>query len=109
VFLNDDRPFGGNILVEGGIELLFPIPFMKDQRSMRSGFFFDFGNVFSTDCGQYQPGCVDFDLAELRYSVGVGLTWITGFGPLGFSIAKPFVDGQYDETEVFQFSLGQAF
>jgi outer membrane protein insertion porin family len=48
-------------------------------------------------------------MSELRYSVGVGLTWITGFGPLTFSLAKPFNEGPDDDSEVFQFSLGQAF
>ncbi len=109
VFADDFRPFGGNVLVEGGVELLFPLPFIKDQNSMRTALFVDFGNVFSSDCGPYQPGCASVDLGELRYSFGVGLTWITGFGPLSFSIAKPFSEGEYDEVEIFQFSLGQVF
>ena len=36
-----------------------------------------------------QINCYDVDFSELRYSVGVGLTWITGFGPMSFSLAKP--------------------
>jgi outer membrane protein insertion porin family len=39
----------------------------------------------------------------------VGLTWITGFGPLSFSVAMPFQEGEYDDVEIFQFSLGQVF
>ena len=109
VFADDFRPFGGNVLIEGGVELLFPLPFIKDQNSMRTALFVDFGNVFSSDCGPYQPGCTSVDLGDLRYSFGVGLTWITGFGPLSFSIAKPFSEGEYDEVEIFQFSLGQVF
>ena len=38
---------GGNIKVEGSLQLIFRLPFIEDQRSMRSAFFFDFGNVFS--------------------------------------------------------------
>ena len=109
VFADDFRPFGGNVLIEGGVELLFPLPFIKDQNSMRTALFVDFGNVFSSDCGPYQPGCQNVDIGELRYSFGVGLTWITGFGPLSFSLAKPFSEGEFDETEIFQFSLGQVF
>jgi outer membrane protein insertion porin family len=106
---NDRDPFGGNLLVEGSMELLFPLPFVKDQRSLRSAFFIDVGNVFDTTCGELQEACFNFDAGELRYSAGVGLTWITGFGPLSFSLAKPLNDGDFDETEVFQFSLGQFF
>ena len=41
-----DRPIGGNIKVEGSMQLIFKLPFIEDQRSLRSAFFFDFGNVF---------------------------------------------------------------
>lgn len=105
----DGDPFGGNVLLEGSMEVIFPMPFVKDQRSMQPSVFLDVGNVFDLDCGATQQNCYDVDLAELRYSVGVGLTWITGFGPLTFSLAKPFNDNNFDETETFQFSLGQLF
>ncbi|MGK0500719.1 MAG: outer membrane protein insertion porin family, partial [Oceanicoccus sp.] len=108
-FETDTDPFGGNVLVEGGAELLFPLPFIKDQRSVRTAFFIDFGNVFDTDCGSSQLNCTKIDAGELRYSFGVGLSWITGFGPLTFSYAKPFNDSEEDETEAFQFSLGRSF
>jgi outer membrane protein insertion porin family len=49
------------------------------------------------------------DLNELRYSVGVGVTWITGFGPMTFSLAKPLNSGDFDQEEVFQFTLGRGF
>lgn len=106
---DEPDPFGGNVLVEGSAELLFPLPFVKDQRSLRSAFFLDAGNVFSTNCGSTQLNCTRVDLGELRYSVGFGITWITGFGPLTFSLAKPLNDGDEDDTEVFQFSLGRGF
>lgn len=105
----DPDPFGGNVLVEGSAELLFPLPFVKDQRSVRSAFFIDVGNVFSTHCGIAQANCFKADADELRYSFGAGFTWITGFGPLTFSYAKPLNDGDFDETEAFQFSLGRSF
>jgi len=102
-------PFGGNILIEGGAELLFPMPFIKDRSKLRSAFFLDIGNVYDTNCGSSQQNCFDFDLDELRYSVGVGVTWITGFGPMTFSLAKPLNSGEFDEEEVFQFTLGRGF
>ncbi len=113
----DYDPLGGNILMEGTAEILFPLPFVKDQRMLRTSTFLDVGNVFSTDCDNtknsngkavsrncYKPGFQD-----LRYSVGVGLTWITPMGPLTFSLAKALKTENEDETEVFQFSLGAPF
>lgn len=102
-------PFGGNVLVEGSAELLFPLPFLKDRSRIRSAFFIDVGNVFQTRCGANQPNCFDIDAAELRYSAGVGVTWLSGFGPLTFSLAKPLNASDEDREEVFQFTLGQTF
>ena len=102
-------PFGGNVLIEGGVELLFPLPFIKDRSKLRSAFFIDAGNVFNTKCSSNQINCFDVDAGEFRYSVGVGVTWITGFGPMTFSLAKPLNAGDDDEEEAFQFTLGRGF
>ena len=72
-------------------------------------YFIDAGNVFSTNCRSTQRSCFDVDMGELRYSVGVGATWITGFGPITFSVAQPFNSGEFDQEEVFQFTLGRGF
>ena len=102
-------PIGGNFLVEGSMQMIFKLPMIEDQRSMRSAFFLDFGNVFSTDCQPYQINCYEAPFDEMKYSVGVGVTWITGFGPMSFSFSQPFNDGIYDRTEEFQFTIGTVF
>ena len=102
-------PIGGNFLVEGSLQLIFKLPMIEDQRSMRSAFFLDFGNVFSTDCQDYQINCDEPSFDEMRYSVGVGVTWVTGFGPMSFSFSQPFNDGPFDRTEEFQFTIGTVF
>jgi outer membrane protein insertion porin family len=102
-------PFGGNILISGSADFIFPTPFVKDQRSLQSSFFIDTGNTFDSHCSSTQLNCSNIDLGQLRYSYGLSLTWITGFGPLAFSIARPIGNSQYDKTQFFQFSLGQTF
>ena len=42
-------------------------------------------------------------------SYGVGVTWITGFGPMSFAITKPTNAGPFEETEEFQFTVGNVF
>jgi len=96
-------PFGGDLLFENSAELIFPLPFIKDQRSLRLAYFVDSGNVFDTDRG------FDFDARELRWSTGLSLQWITFIGPLGFSLGKAINDVAGDDTQFFQFSLGQPF
>ena len=115
----DALPFGGNVLIQGGVELLFPMPFVKDQRSLRTVLFWDVGNVFDTNCSASQKdkskangnrgvGCgIEYD--NLASSVGVGLTWVTAMGPLSFSLGVPVKKPDNADTQVFQFSLGQTF
>jgi outer membrane protein insertion porin family len=102
--------FGGNLILEGGAEILFPLPFIKDQRSLQSTLFLDAGNVFDTNCGLQQRNCYAVGADQIKASVGLGLTWISSFGPMTFSLAKPISkDNEYDRREIFQFSLGQTF
>tara|TARA_B110000008_G_scaffold7231_1_gene7070 strand:+ start:354 stop:2771 length:2418 start_codon:yes stop_codon:yes gene_type:complete len=110
-YYRDDRSIGGAYLVEGGFDLIFKLPFIEDQRSMRSSFFIDVGNVFSKDCGNdlSNINCSELDLGELRYSIGVGVTWITQLGPMSLAIASPSNQGPLDETENFQFEIGTQF
>ncbi|NWB84931.1 MULTISPECIES: outer membrane protein assembly factor BamA [Pseudomonas] len=110
-------PFGGNVLIQGGAELLFPLPFVKDQRSLRTSLFWDVGNVFDSKCEQVrntngtlsQTQCNDISFSNMASSVGVGVTWVTALGPLSFALAVPVKEPNNAETQVFQFSLGQTF
>jgi outer membrane protein insertion porin family len=80
---------------------------------VRSGLFVDAGNVFSSYCTTDQlasNNCSNFDLGELRYSAGVSVAWQSGaFGVMSFSLAKAFNSSKIDETEIFQFNLGNTF
>ena len=91
-------PVGGGFRVVGNIEVLFPPPFFAKTNSFRMSGFLDFGNVYAS----YD----DFDAAELRYSVGVGATWLSPLGALTFSLAKPLNEKDGDEAQVFQFTIG---
>ena len=109
-------PFGGNVLLQGGVELMFPLPFIKDQRSLRTSVFWDVGNVFDSNCDSNKVTangekvtCNNIDLSGLASSVGVGVTWVTALGPLSFAVAMPVKKPDNAETQIFQFSLGQTF
>jgi len=105
--------FGGNILTTASVELLFPMPLVQDRSRIRSSIFFDVGNVFSSDCSRSQLAqntCGPFDASELRYSVGVGVTYLSPFGPLTFYLAKPFTkNGSKERTKTFDFTIGAGF
>jgi outer membrane protein insertion porin family len=114
----DSLAFGGNVMITGGAEVLFPMPFVKDQKSLRTSLFADVGNVFDSKC-QYSTAskeypvatkdCGSIDFSNMAASVGLGVTWITALGPLSFSLAMPIKKPDEAETQIFQFSLGQTF
>lgn len=111
-----DRTLGGNVQVEGSAEIIFPMPFVENQRAVQPSLFLDAGNTFLSSCydvleaDQGRQQCSSgVDLGDLRYSVGVGLSWLTPVGPLTFSVAEPLNDESGDDTQFFQFSLGQTF
>jgi outer membrane protein insertion porin family len=66
--------------------------------------FVDAGNAFSSDVPGYEP---DFSL--LRYSAGINLQWLTAIGPLSFSLSRPLNEQSGDDTQAFQFTIGQGF
>lgn len=90
---------GGNTRVVGNAEIFFPLPGIKDDQSLRMSAFVDVGAAFDAE--------PVFD--ELRYSAGLAVLWVSPMGPLKFSLAKPLVEKDGDETEVFQFTLGNVF
>jgi outer membrane protein insertion porin family len=114
------NPYGGNLLVAGQLELKTAWPRRWASR-MRSGFFVDFGNVYSTDGTAFFDGggqLVDhgFSASELRASAGIAADVLLGFGTLRLSYAAPLnpSDGNgdpmlRDRTERFQLSFGVDF
>ena len=102
-------PFGGNLQVEASAELIFPLPFVEDNRQFRPSLFLDVGNVFNTRCPRISVNCFGFDTEEIRYSTGFSVTWLTGMGPMSFALVKAFNTKDYDEEEAFQFELGKTF
>lgn len=106
---DDVSTFGGNILVEVGMELIVKTPFVKNSDKLRTVLFVDAGNVFATDCGSSQANCDNVDLNKLSVGAGIGLQWLSPLGPLSFYLSKALKEQPFDQTEQFQFSLGQSF
>jgi outer membrane protein insertion porin family len=49
------------------------------------------------------------DSAKPRLSVGVGVNWISPFGPLRIDIAKALLKQEGDDTKLFSFNVGTQF
>ena len=97
-----DREYlGGAKRVVGNVELQFPVPGMGGDKTLRWFFFFDGGNVFADED--------KFDLGDLRYSTGFGVSWVSPMGPLKLSYGLPLNAKDGDRKEAFQFQLGTGF
>lgn len=93
---------GGNLSLVGNVELILPVPFLKEFKSVRLTAFYDIGNVYDT-------GFEDVTIDSLRMSTGLSGVWLSPFGMLSVSIAQPFNDQQNDEIQKFQFTFGTTF
>lgn len=95
------RALGGDTMLVGNAEVIIPVPFLRDFKSVRLTGFFDAGNVFGAD--------ESFDLGDLRMAGGLSGVWLSPFGLLSVSIAQPFNDQEGDEVQKFQFTFGTSF
>ncbi|MDO5059383.1 MAG: BamA/TamA family outer membrane protein, partial [Neisseria sp.] len=111
--------YGGNKMVNGTAELLFPFPGVKDTRTVRLSLFADAGSVW--DGKTYTAADSDNNKSvyggdhrstfknEARYSAGAAVTWLSPVGPLKLSYGYPLKKKKTDEIQRFQFQLGTTF
>lgn len=113
---NDGDASGGNRKFNFSLELLTPIP--GADRTLRMFTFLDGGWIWGrkAEYTRMADGSIQtryrkdkLDLGDLRYSVGVGLAWISPMGPLKLSFAIPLNKKDNDELERFQFQIGTGF
>lgn len=99
----DGTSLGGTREIIFSNELLFPMPGIKDAKTVRLSLFLDSGALW---------GGNNFDLTpqqSFRASYGVGLNWISPLGPIKLSYALPIFNKPNDNLEPFQFMLGSSF
>jgi outer membrane protein insertion porin family len=103
--LSDGRtrqvPLGGQTRVVGSAEFVFPLPGTGGDRTIRSFVFADAGTVMGAGDS--------FGIDDLRYSTGIGLSWLSPIGPLKLSLAVPLRKREGDRTQRLQFQIGTGF
>ncbi|MEO6270469.1 MAG: BamA/TamA family outer membrane protein, partial [Lautropia sp.] len=96
---NDRLPIGGTAHFGASAEFLFPLPGTGNDKTIRTFFFLDGGNVFASN----------IDLTDLRYSFGMGINWLSPIGPLKLSLGYPLRQEPGDRTQRVQFQIGTGF
>ncbi len=114
----DGANIGGNLMYYQNLELEFPI---FDEVGLRGVLFTDLGNAWNLEDNYCEAAggatqfavvspCFDAgQLLEVRTSYGFGVRWFSPLGPLRFEWGYPFSPLPYEESSVFEFTIGNFF
>jgi outer membrane protein insertion porin family len=110
---------GGNLMYFQNLELELPI---VESVGLRGVIFTDAGNAWNLESNYCDAGgvAIPYDevspcfeglesLARLRTSWGFGFRWFSPLGPLRFEWGYPFKHLPYEESYVFEFTIGNFF
>lgn len=92
------QPTGGQSKIVNNVEYTVPVPGSGVDKTLRVFGFVDGGNVYNENIN-----------LVLRYSYGLGLSWISPLGPLKFSYGIPIKSLPTDNVQRLQFQVGTAF
>ena len=108
---------GGNLMYYQNLELEFPI---LEAVQIRGVVFTDLGNTWNTEdlycnAAPASPNdvtnpCFTFErMFDVRTSWGFGIRWFSPLGPLRFEWGFPFQPLPYEESSLFEFTIGNFF
>jgi len=89
---------GGQSKIVSNLEYTVPVPGSGTEKTLRMFTFVDGGNAFGENIN-----------LVLRYSYGLGISWISPLGPLKFSYGIPIKSQPTDNIQRLQFQVGTAF
>jgi outer membrane protein insertion porin family len=93
-----NQPTGGQSKIVNNVEYTVPVPGSGVDKTLRVFGFVDGGNVYNEKIN-----------LVLRYSYGLGVSWISPLGPLKFSYGIPIKSLPTDNIQRLQFQVGTAF
>lgn len=112
-------PIGGNLQAYTNFEFEFPV---IDKVGIRGVTFFDVGNTWNLEAqfcrtapapqfASVVSPCWNGigSMANLRAAAGFGVRWFSPLGPLRFEWGFPFKPLGYEESSVFEFTIGNFF
>jgi len=92
------QPTGGQSKIVTNVEYTVPVPGSGTDKTLRMFTFVDGGNAYGTNIN-----------LVLKYSYGLGISWISPLGPLKFSYGLPYKAQPTDNIQRLQFQVGTAF
>jgi outer membrane protein insertion porin family len=99
-----DDSIGGNTYAVLSGEMRFPIGLPNDFGVLGRAFA-EAGTLSNPDVS----GANLLDSKDPRFSIGVGLSWGSPFGPIRVDLARAVIKENFDKDEIFRFSFGTRF
>ena len=95
---------GGEIYYVNRNEITFPLG-LPDDLGLAGLIFADVGSIYK----QSSSASNIHDENSLRASAGIGLSWVSPFGPVKFYLSRALLKENYDKKEIFRFSFGTTY
>ena len=77
---------------------------MPDDLGIGGLIFADIGSIYNQSSSSNIH-----DENKLRASAGIGISWLSPFGPVKFYLSKALLKENYDKKEIFRFSFGTTY
>lgn len=97
------NPLGGNQSLLLNAELQYPF-----TKGFRGFVFYDRGNLYG-EGSNISTTSTTWDLANMRDSIGMGIRFLSPFGPIGFAYGFKLDQAAGEEDAEFHFSAGNTF
>jgi len=105
---NTTDSLGGQFYYTGTTELSYPLPFVSKEVGLLGKAFFDVGSLWGVQPQSYGYASV-LNSQLMRASTGVGIQWISPFGPIRIDYAIPLQYEAWDKQQAVRFSFGTRF
>jgi outer membrane protein insertion porin family len=99
---------GGRYYYTGTAELSFPLGLPKEIGLLGKAFI-DAGSLWGADDSIAAGNSSVLSTQTTRIGSGIGVQWISPFGPIRVDYAFPIVQDSFDRTQNFRFSFGTRF
>ncbi|OFW97261.1 MAG: outer membrane protein assembly factor BamA [Alphaproteobacteria bacterium RIFCSPHIGHO2_12_FULL_66_14] len=98
---------GGQYFYTTTAELSFPLYGIPKEFGLQGKAFVDTGSLWGNQAENFGASVLDSQL--MRVGTGIGVQWISPFGPIRVDYSFPVVKESWDKTQNFRFSFGTRF
>ena len=105
---NTTDSLGGQFYYTASTELSYPLPLISKEVGLLGKAFVDIGSLWGVQPQSYGYSSV-LNSQLMRVSTGVGIQWISPFGPIRIDYAIPVQYESWDKQQAVRFSFGTRF